>query len=57
MLYKYPHGAFPYDELVEESRRRSRDEGEFELLDTGLFDGDRYFDVASSMPRRPEPTC
>jgi len=45
MLYKYPQRAFPYAELVEENRRRGRDQPEFELLDTGLFDDDRYFDV------------
>ncbi len=44
-LYKYPQRAFPYDRLLEENRRRGRDESEFELLDTGVFDGDRYFDV------------
>ena len=44
-LYKYPQGEFPYDRLVEENRRRGADQPEFELLDTGLFDGDRYFDV------------
>ncbi len=45
MLYKYPQGAFPYDRLVAESRARGRDEPEFEILDTGIFDEDRYFDV------------
>src|SRR5262245_50448667 len=45
MLYKYPQRAFPYAWLVEESRRRGRDRPEFELLDTGVFDDDRYFDV------------
>ncbi len=44
-LYKYPQAAFPYDRLVEENRRRGRDQGEFELIDTGVFDDDRYFDV------------
>ncbi len=44
-LYKYPHQAFPYDQLVEENRRLSRKDPEFELLDTGVFDDDRYFDV------------
>jgi len=44
-LYKYPHAAFPYARLAEESRKRSRLDPEFELLDTGVFDGDRYFDV------------
>ena len=45
MLYKYPQGAFPYDELVAENRRRGKTEPEYELLDTKLFDDDRYFDV------------
>ena len=44
-LYKYPQGAFPYDNLVQTSRSRSRTESEYELLDTGIFDHDRYFDV------------
>jgi hypothetical protein len=44
-LYKYPQAAFPYTQLVEENRRRSKQEFEFELLDTGVFDGDRYFDI------------
>ena len=45
MLYKYPQAEFPYAQLVEENRRRGIGQPEFELLDTGLFDGDRYFDV------------
>ncbi len=45
MLYKYPQAAFPYARLVEENRRRDRTEPEFELIDTGVFDGNRYFDV------------
>src|SRR5256712_4132055 len=44
-LYKYPQAAFPYAALLEENRRRGRDEPEYELLDTGAFDGDKYFDV------------
>jgi hypothetical protein len=44
-LYKYPQKEFPYADLVETNRRRSREELEYELLDTGVFDGDRYFDV------------
>jgi len=44
-LYKYPQAEFPYARLVEENRRRSKNDPEFELLDTGVFDGDRYFDV------------
>jgi hypothetical protein len=44
-LYKYPQHEFPYNDLVETNRRRSREELEYELLDTGVFDGDRYFDV------------
>ncbi|GAB2539649.1 MGH1-like glycoside hydrolase domain-containing protein [Spirosoma aerophilum] len=45
MLYKYPQAAYPYNWLVAENRRRGRLDPEFELLDTGLFDEDRYFDV------------
>ena len=44
-LYKYPQAEFPYDDLVETNRNRNRDELEYELLDTGIFDDDRYFDV------------
>jgi hypothetical protein len=44
-LYKYPQRAFPYAELIERNRSRSRAEPEYELLDTGIFDDDRYFDV------------
>ncbi|MCC6320620.1 MAG: glucosidase [Phycisphaerales bacterium] len=44
-LYKYPHAEFPYLKLVEENRRRSRAEPEFELADTGVFRESRYFDV------------
>jgi hypothetical protein len=44
-LYKYPQAAYPYADLVETNRGRSRSEMEYELLDTGVFNGDRYFDV------------
>ncbi|MGB7726561.1 MAG: hypothetical protein WBL50_00920 [Candidatus Acidiferrum sp.] len=44
-LYKYPQRAFPYQDLVEINQRRSREEFEYELLDTGIFDDDRYFDI------------
>src|SRR5262249_2346384 len=44
-LYKYPQAEFPYPKLVEENRRRDKRQPEFELLDTGVFDGNRYFDV------------
>ncbi|HYR44806.1 MAG TPA: glucosidase, partial [Terriglobia bacterium] len=44
-LYKYPQREFPYDQLVAENRRRGRTQPEFELLDTGIFNDDRYFDV------------
>jgi hypothetical protein len=44
-LYKYPQAEFPYARLIEENRRRGRDQGEFEILDTGIFDDNRYFDV------------
>ncbi len=44
-LYKYPQAAFPYNQLVEENRRRDRKGPEFELINTGIFDQDRYFDI------------
>ncbi len=44
-LYKYPQAAYPYDELVKTNGQRSREEMEYELLDTGVFNEDRYFDV------------
>jgi Glycosyl hydrolase family 63 C-terminal domain len=44
-LYKYPQAAYPYADLVETNRRRTRNEFEYELLDTGVFNEDRYFDV------------
>jgi hypothetical protein len=45
MLYKYPHREFPYDWLVSENKKRSRNEPEFEIMDTAIFDDDKYFDV------------
>jgi len=45
MLYKYPQAAFPYQQLLEQNHNRSRLEPEYEILDTGVFDDDRYFDV------------
>jgi hypothetical protein len=45
MLYKYPHAAFPYTQLIEENHRRGQGDPEFELIDTGVFDDNRYFDV------------
>jgi hypothetical protein len=44
-LYKYPQGAYPYLDLIKTNSKRSRNEKEYELLDTGIFDHDRYFDV------------
>ena len=44
-LYKYPQAAFPYDDLVATNRSRGKHEPEYELLDTGVFDENRYFDV------------
>src|ERR1700722_10437781 len=45
LLYKYPQAAYPYDDLIATNARRDRAGLEYELLDTGVFDGDRYFDV------------
>lgn len=44
-LYKYPQAAYPYQQLIDENRRRSKQEMEYELVDTGIFDQRRYFDV------------
>ncbi len=51
-LYKYPQAAFPYDQLRRENARRSRLEAEFELADTGVFEGERYFDVEVEYAKR-----
>ena len=44
-LYRYPQAAFPYSQLLEESLRRTRQDPEYELADTGIFDESRYFDI------------
>ncbi|HWZ21641.1 MAG TPA: hypothetical protein VNW06_03245, partial [Cytophagaceae bacterium] len=44
-LYKYPQNKFPYEDLVDENRRRGKDKPEYELMDTGIFDDNKYFDV------------
>jgi hypothetical protein len=44
-LYKYPHREYPYADLVDENRRRGKQDAEYELIDTGVFEGHRYFDV------------
>jgi hypothetical protein len=44
-LYRYPQRAFPYERLCEENRRRTREDPEYELIDTGIFADNRYFDV------------
>lgn len=45
MLYKYPQAEFPYQQLLEENQRRTKNQPEFELIDTGIFSDDKYFDV------------
>ncbi len=45
MLYKYPQSTFPYAKIAEETRKRSRSETEYEIIDTGVFDKNRYFDI------------
>ena len=45
MLYKYPQNKFPYETLINENKKRGKDETEFELIDTGIFNDDKYFDV------------
>jgi len=51
-LYKYPHKAYPYGDLIEENRRRGVEEPEYELLDTGIFNENRYFDVTAEYFKR-----
>ncbi len=51
MLYKYPQAAFPYADLVAENARRGKTDREYELVDTGVFDDDRYFDVEIAYAR------
>jgi hypothetical protein len=54
MLYKYPQTAFPYEKLIKESKKRSRQEPEYELLDTGIFDNDAYFDITIEYAKADE---
>ena len=57
-LYKYPQGEFPYARLVVENAHRSKQEREFEISDTGVFDGDRYFDIFAEYAKAaPEDIC
>ncbi len=57
-LYRYPQAEFPYARLVEENRRRSRKDPEFELADTGVFDDGRYFDVQAEYAKAgPDDLC
>jgi hypothetical protein len=56
-LYKYPQSAFPYSDLIETNKRRNRGDMEYELLDTGVFNEDRYFDVFVEYAKQaPEDT-
>jgi hypothetical protein len=54
MLYKYPQQAYPYQQLVQENARRNKQEPEFELIDTGLFDNDQYFDVFTEYAKQSD---
>ncbi|HLJ96462.1 MAG TPA: glucosidase [Gemmataceae bacterium] len=57
-LYKYPQAAFPYRQLIEENQRRAGQGFEYELLDTGVFDEDRYFDIVIEYAKlNPEDIC
>ncbi|MGB6151678.1 MAG: glucosidase, partial [Pricia sp.] len=53
-LYKYPQNEFPYTSISEENRKRGKKEGEFELLDTGIFDNNEYFDVYTEYAKASE---
>ena len=58
LLYKYPQGVFPYGPLIDVNRARNGQGFEFELLDTGIFDGDRYFDIVIEYAKAaPEDLC
>lgn len=50
MLYKYPQAEFPYADLIAVDAVRGKSDPEYELLDTGIFDGNRYFDVVIESP-------
>jgi hypothetical protein len=54
MLYKYPQSEFPYQQLVDESRHRSKTDREYELIDTGIFEKDQYFDVFIEYAKKNE---
>ncbi len=56
-LYKYPQAAFPYDDLVKTNAHRTRKEFEYELIDTGVFDEDRYFDVVVEYAKSSPEEC
>jgi hypothetical protein len=57
-LYKYPHAAFPYADLVATNARRTREEPEYELIDTGIFNDDAYFDIEIEYAKRaPTDIC
>src|SRR6056297_207815 len=53
-LYKYPQSRFPYDELARVNRERSIDDLEYEILDTGVFDNNKYFDVFTKYAKADE---
>ncbi len=58
MLYKYPQSEFPYQLLIDENARRGKHEAEFELIDTGIFNEDKYFDVFVEYAKAaPEDIC
>ena len=58
LLYKYPHAEYPYSRLLDENRRRGGGGMEFELLDSGVFDDDRYFDIVIEYAKaEPEDIC
>ena len=57
-LYKYPHSKFPYDELTQENCKRNLADAEYELIDTGIFDQNRYFDIFIEYAKEtPEDIC
>ena len=53
-LYRYPHARYPYTKLREENVKRSRDESEYEIEDTGIFEEDRFFDIVQEVAKRDD---
>jgi len=54
LLYKYPQAKFPYEDLVEENTKRGKEDREYQIIDTGIFDDDRYWDIIIETAKETE---